>query len=369
LHGTRNLSTDSPQTPLHAEIGYRSIRLLNHFKDAWGQIQTTEGGAMDFSAVDDIVGQAEAQEIEVLWCFRGLPSWTAVDDPDLNASFMAFVDAASRRYAGRRVSYQLWNEPDAGTFWPGNDVNQFIAMVTGAVALIKANDPSAKVVAPCMTASGSTWLSALVASGAMNGVDALSVNCYVYPFEPENILGNIRPFMVVAAQYGLPLYNTEITWNSFRETPGGSLLSYPTAMSAEQGAGYLVRAMLAFLRAGVAKSFWFGPDEDFASLVQFGCIPMLTNADRVTLLPPALAYQYFISTVAGGKLSDWTLSGTLRTARFRKGGVTGRIFWRGDGATGDIDLSAYSSGTDMYGAPITLSSAYPVTSSPIYVFA
>jgi hypothetical protein len=128
----------------------------------------------------------------------------------------------------------------------------------------------------------------------------------------------------------------------------------------------VVRSDLALLGAGVASNYWLGPDEDFATSVQFGCIATLDSGDLTTLLAPALARQHLISVLTGAPMHDWSKTGTLYRYRFRKNGSIGAIFWRGDGDTGNVDLSGYSS--DMYGDAITLSSSYAVT-TPVLLFA
>ncbi len=49
-----------------------------------------------------------------------------------------------------------------------------------------------------------------------------------------------------------------------------------------------------------------------------------------------------------------------------KPGSRGRIFWCDDDETQTVDLSGYSSGTDVLGDPITLSASYQVGMSPVF---
>lgn len=313
----------------------------------------------------ELATRARVAGLHAIWCpaAKDLPTDLAPDSATLNARFLAFIEAAATAL-GALVDFQIWNEPD-GDFFSGGTSTQFATMIGGATELWKAI-AGTRVIGPCPTANGLAFMTEVVASGALGPVDAHSVNCYVYPSEPEAFIANVQPFRELAG--GLPLYNTELTWQSFRTTPGGDVSTYPTLMAQDQAAAYIWRALLAALRSGVDGLYWFGPDEHFIANISFGCIALIDADARSTLRPEGVAMREAIGLLTGAKLTDWSITGTLRSVAIRKNGMSGMILWRGDGLTGNVDLSGYSSGHDVYGEPIVLSSAYAVTGSPVVVF-
>jgi hypothetical protein len=106
----------------------------------------------------------------------------------------------------------------------------------------------------------------------------------------------------------------------------------------------------------------WGPDE-FA----FSQLDLLNRENTALLDPAGDAYAYMTAQLSGARLRKSRSQG-LMFIDFTKNGQSGRIYWRRDGESGNVDLSGNSSGADVYGAPITLSATYNVTSSPIYVF-
>jgi hypothetical protein len=51
-----------------------------------------------------------------------------------------------------------------------------------------------------------------------------------------------------------------------------------------------------------------------------------------------------------------------------KTGLKGAVYWREDETSSSVDLSLFRSGIDVYGDPITLSSTYTLTDSPVFCF-
>lgn len=376
LQSAEILSTSSPQTPLHPELGYGSWRTATAFDIRWSRIEASPG-VLNWSQTDYVMPRIYANVgPNILYTFLGSPVWARegglAGNPPTPANYLKHVTDVVTHHVENGwtgLTYQLWNEPDTGGFFPGNSVTAFEAMIDGIPELIKSIDPTAKVMGPCVTSNGLQWMEQLLQTGVLDAADILSVNRYVGAAEPESIVTLVEPFVAQARRYGKPLHNTEFTYHSFRTTPDGAISTFPTLMPDAQGADYLVRALLAFYRAGVERVHWFGFDEHIESNhAAYSCIRGVSEADRSILLPPAIAYKHLSDTLAWGELREYTLAGTLHKQTFRTySGQTGAILWRGDGFSGAVDLSGYSSGVDNQGVSITLSASYNVTRT-IFVF-
>lgn len=340
----------------------------------WRALETSPY-VYDFTPLIDFLDDARVAGISHFTIvLAALPSDLSVGDPAINDRAIAYVKAlaaATRSARYTNVDLQIWNEPDAGSFWPGNDPETFHAAFAG-VAEAWHLATGRKAVGTAMTMNGASWLQEIIDLGTLpvEHVKAYAVNGYVYAAEPEVYPTRVLPFLQMARRDGVELWNTEQTWQSFRETPGGVVIHHPTLMGQDQGSSYIWRSHLVALKAGIDRFYWFGPDEYFAVATGtdgFGCIPMV-DEDTREIIPEGYAFLAMVRALAGARLTDWSNSSGLRSVRLRRGGVSGRIFWRTDGQSGNVDLSSYSSGTDMYGDAITLSSAYNVTNEPICVF-
>lgn len=370
LHGTENLDTDSPRTPI-AGFHVKSLRIFNQLGLRWRWLETSPN-TYDFSPLISFLEDAGAAGIEhFTYVLASLPADLAVGDAGINARVLSFVPALATalKSAGfTNVDLQIWNEPDGG-FWTGNSQATFHAAFAG-VAEAWHTAMGRKAIGPCMTREGSPWLEALLPYGTLplEHVRAYSVNAYPNPAEPEAFAQYIQPFVAMARRDGVEVWNTEQTWDNFRETPGSSVTFGPTLMGTAQGVSYIWRATLAAIRARVDRFYWFGPDEHFAAGADgYGCIPMVDETTRA-ITDEGNAFAFMVNALVGARFTDWAETSGLMSVRVRKGSTDGRILWRSDGQSGAVDLTAYSSGTDMYGDPITLTSSYGVTSEPIYVF-
>lgn len=202
---------------------------------AWRDLNP-EKGVFSFEKLDQMVGRLGSKPLMVL---GGTPQWAAKFPYAVNAApwvgpasnsvpkdmadWNAFVQAISKRYAGR-LDYQIWNEPQLSEFLsPWIDVTMIANMTRHAFDIIKKNDPKALVVAapvlPRPTSGGmrrgGTYLSQLKRVGWP--VDVFDFHAY-----PEIGRGPLRfRWMIQEVQKELatlkapkkPLWCTEINYN------------------------------------------------------------------------------------------------------------------------------------------------------------
>jgi hypothetical protein len=187
--------------------------------------------------------------------------WTRVAaPPDTDAeraAFARFAAAAARRYAGRSVTWEIWNEPDSRIFWPpAPHPESYARLVSTACAAIKAASPTAAVLAPATAALPHRvpqFFSALSRTDALDCLAGLSMHSYriqggVQPdpesVAPENMASRTLLDRLSPRARVLPMLCTE--WG------------YPTsAVGPETQAAYLARTYLANLASGVAATVWY----------------------------------------------------------------------------------------------------------------
>lgn len=119
---------DDSTLDLVVELGADWVRV-----DAnWFQLQPRPD-AFDWGFMDEVVERAHGRGLRVYLTLAYTPAWVpriaerhpdgnaGNDEPASSAEWVAFVDAAVRRYAARGVThYGLWNEPNLDHFWDGD---------------------------------------------------------------------------------------------------------------------------------------------------------------------------------------------------------------------------------------------------------
>lgn len=371
------LSGDSPQTPLHSELGYGAVR-LSSAGVKWWEIETSDG-VYDFDRFDALVNLYESHNIR---CYLelGLVPDFHTDDPSENHSgyhagvpndwdaVTNYVDAVVSRY-GERIDYGLGNEPDNSTFWAGTE-EEYLTFTTRASAVILAGAPGSLILSPSVTPSGAPWLDRWLAAGGADQCNAIGFHPYVQPKPPEDMVQLVRYFRDIARKNGLgsaPLYATEQSWHQYRDE--GDLVNLQwttdpgdTPMPDALAASYMARELLGLAIAGVRGTYHYGLDE-----FDFDMIRLLDENDLTALSAGGDAFAYLATVLDGATLYRFRQVPPLYTVDWSKIGERGRILWCDDDETQSVDLTEFTSGTDVLGDPITLSASYEVTHSPVFV--
>ena len=220
LHAPR-LGTDYPAAPVGA------LDLTTNMV-YWPDLETS-AGVFDFTRLDPMVEQAEANHAKPLIVLGQTPGFHSLDPsavpvwatvPAMDA-WKAYVTQVVTRY-GSRLEYQIWPEPNVHNNFAGTP-QQMADLLVAAAKIIHRIAPGATVVAPAMVlrlAFQRTWMKAFFAA-RVNGVrvgrfvDAVSVD--PYPLQdgtPEDSLALITKAqrILAAADVTAPLWNLEINY-------------------------------------------------------------------------------------------------------------------------------------------------------------
>lgn len=170
-------SCQAPEPQKHAEIGmvlhYRGVDdtilgrqfdLMEAMDADWVRIDLdwsaieSERGRYDWAVTDKLVDQAEAHGINVLGVIAFTPDWARSSTesspenrrhqrPDRLSDYAEFTRMVVQRYAPRGVhSWEVWNEPNTGKFWPPvQDADEYGELFRQAADAIRDVDPDATV--------------------------------------------------------------------------------------------------------------------------------------------------------------------------------------------------------------------------------
>ena len=264
-------TADIPQV---AEAGFQAVRT-----DLFWSMVETEPGRYDFSRFDPFLDALQRHRLRpVLILDYGNPhhdGGQAPRTPEARAAFARFAGAAARRYAGRGIVWEIWNEPNLPYYWtPRPDAAAYVALVAETAAALRSADPSGMVVG--LSLGGCVWDRDFVrdafAAGLLAHVDAVSIHLYPAP----DVEGAARYFDELRAQMRAagrerPILCTEMGSQTHDEARQWDYLSRMTDGNA---------------RAGVPLTIWYSFRDDEEG--HFGMVDRLGRRKLAFYLPRLL---------------------------------------------------------------------------------
>lgn len=179
-----NLRLDeAADIPLVAEGGFEAVRT-----DLFWNLVEAEPGRYDFSRFDPFLDALQRHRLRpVLILDYGNPHYDGGHSPrtpEARAAFARFASVAARRYAGRGIVWEIWNEPNLTGYWtPRPDAAAYVALVAETAAALRAADPSGTIAG--LSLGGCVWDRDFVreafAAGLLAHVDAVSLHLYPAP--------------------------------------------------------------------------------------------------------------------------------------------------------------------------------------------
>ena len=238
-----------------AEAGFKFIRM----DLAWSRIEKAKG-VYDFkgSGYDSLTLGCEELGIRILYILdysnELYESDRSVRTEAGRKAFGDFAEAAAKRYAGKGILWEVWNEANIKQFWtPQPSVDDYCKLVEAAASRIRNADPSGQVVAGATSGIPFEWLEGCFKNGLLNWIDVLSVHPY-RPQPPETVIQDYTKLRGLIARYApagkqIPVISGEwgysnINWDK-------------TALTEQQQADYLVRMFLLNSYQNIPVSIWY----------------------------------------------------------------------------------------------------------------
>jgi len=235
--------------------GFKFIRM----DFGWSGIER-EKGAYNFESTgyDALTDGCSKRGIRILYILdysnRLYESDRSVRTEEGKKAFAAFAQAAAKRYAGKRILWEIWNEPNYHPYWtPQPSIDDYCRLVEATAPLIKRADPSGLVVAPACSTIEFDWLEACFKKGLLKWIDVLSVHPY-RPNPPETVIKDYEKLRELIKRYApqgkdIPIISGEwgysnINWDKAR-------------LSDEIQAQFLAREFLINLYQKIPVSIWY----------------------------------------------------------------------------------------------------------------
>lgn len=182
--------------------------------------------------------------------------------PESVAAFARWAAAAAKHFQGRRVLWEIWNEPNIHFWAPKADVRQYTTLALATAQAIREADPRATIIGPASAGFPWEFLESFFQSGALEYLDAVSVHPYRDPKQPPETAAadyeRLRALIERCAPPGkngrLPILSGEWGYSTWKK-----------GVSLETQAAFAARQQLSNLLNGVPLSIWYdwkndGPD-------------------------------------------------------------------------------------------------------------
>lgn len=227
---------------------------------SWSEVEKTRG-VYDWSNFDRLLDMLDQRGMRALFIlaygndlYGGSPPVSA----EASAAYAAYAKAAAKHFAGRRVHFEVWNEPD-NIFWIPTDPVAYARVAKLAIDAVHLGDPTAQV-----TTGGLAWfdfdfLAATLEAGAGAHADAIGVHPYRGVEPPESLANDVPRARALIARIGPknpPLWDTEWGYSAIQFGPGDS----PDARKRQ--AVMAVRRMVSARLVGFPLAFWYDARDD-----------------------------------------------------------------------------------------------------------
>jgi polysaccharide biosynthesis protein PslG len=375
IHFTRGHGRD---LDLIAAAGFKFVRM--DFE--WGAIEVTHKGVYNWSAYDALTADLEKRGLRAIYILdysnplyekpaRRTPS---PQHPASVAAFARFAAMAARRYHGRHIIWEIWNEPNISFWKPKPNVQQYTTLALATCRAVRVAEPKATLIAPATSGVPLGYLEKFFASGVLAYLDAVSLHPYrAYRQPPEaaahdykNVRRLIRRY-APADKKNLPIISSE--WGYSSHTRG---------VSPDTQAAYLVRMQLANLLDGVRLSIWYDWKDDGTNRAEteqnFGTVHHNLRPkpayEAVRTMTHELKGYHVICRLNVGSKEDYVLFLEDTTGRFKLAAWT--LSKPHDIKVGEVPMAGKVTGVNGSGKPFSPARAgdklvLKVTALPRYV--
>ena len=300
--------------------GFKTVRM----DIIWNQIEKKRG-VYDFSKYDELVNELDKNKVNILFI---LGYSNALYDNGLapysehgRQAFANFASKAVKRYKGKSIMWEIWNEPNGGGFWkPKPNVESYYKFAMNTITAIRSVDRNAFIVAPALAGVDYSYLDYLGKNNLFKYIDAVSIHPYRQR-NPETVIGDYNKIKDLIDKYphkdGIKLFCGE--WG------------YSTAskdMDETKQSQYCVREYLTNLMCGINLTIWYDWRNDGTDPKNkehnFGCVYNNLEPKKayyaITTLTSVLQNYKFVKRIDDGQNSDYILM-------FKKGNKTTYAFW------------------------------------------
>jgi hypothetical protein len=255
----------------------RTYEHLGKLGVKWARAQTgwcrceTVKGKYDFGWLDEVADGLLAQGVEPWFSLSYGNRLYTPEAPDVSAvgfapiftpeardGWKAFVDAIAGHFAGRVKKWEIWNEPNGGTFWRPRkpDAAGYVELVKLTAPIVRRRIPDATVVGLALAGCSLKYAEDALKAGLAEHVDRISFHPYSpLPESAEPFVAKIRELLGDRRQT-VKLWQGECGCPSDPKTEGG-IDNKGRKWNEQLQAKWLLRRILTDLRADLDLTSYF----------------------------------------------------------------------------------------------------------------
>ena len=149
------------------------------------------------------------------------------NNAELRKAFSDYVAFMVTSLKGKVYAWEIWNEPDWGTWKPAPNSRDYALLVKHVAPIIRKIDPQALIVAGALAGADRKFLKGLQEENALADVDVISFHWYTYPAPPEQGWGDhevnlIRSFIKEIKSLGKRAWISEMGYPTSTDKYGVS---------------------------------------------------------------------------------------------------------------------------------------------------
>jgi len=335
----------------------------------WPRVEP-EKGKFAWERWDAIIDSVSKYGIGILGLLAFQPEWLSPHAPATDEErvlFANYVYETVKRYKEKIRYWEIWNEPNGGSFWrPRPNVADYTKLLIASYQAAKKANPQCVVLAPGVSYIDRNFIRGIYEQGGGDFFDVLSL--HPYSQAPDvTLVWDVNAAKSIMRTFGKekPIWITEVGWPTHAK--GG--------VSEETQAANLVRAYLQSLALGFENIMWYDFRDDGRDILysehNFGILH-----HDLSLKPAYLALQTLTRTLDGLSFQESIFGneGQVRGLLFSDEKKNLLALWSVKGVK-DIALKVGStqvSVTDKYGNKGTVvcpegTLNIRLTESPVYV--
>jgi len=247
---------------LFRAAGLRISRMDFQWEKIEDLARVKEKGQYYFDEYDAITGALTKAGIRPLYILDYAnrlyePNQSIVTEAGREA-FVRWAAAAAKRYAGKGIVWEIWNEPNI-FFWSpqtATSIEDYVKLVAAVAPKIRGADPNAVIIGPATSGIPHDWLEKSFRLGLLEHIDGVSVHPYRRE-APETVVPEYERLRALIARYAPPGKEIPILSTEWGYTCGARGLGHMPVLSREEQAAHLLRMFLIHRWQGVPVNIWF----------------------------------------------------------------------------------------------------------------
>ncbi|MEF2247403.1 CBM96 family carbohydrate-binding protein [Paenibacillus sp. IITD108] len=244
-----------------------------------------------------------------------------------------YAKAYVEHYKDQILAMNVYNEFNGGFGKRGNSpansqASYYYELLKKTYEVVKAEHQDLPIVGIVSAGINLEWIGDVLQRGGMNYLDAIAVQQYEYPNNPEGLAGKLENLKTLIKQHNngelVPIWLTEFGWPTFLGARG---------IDEKLQADYLLQGHVIALASGVDKMVWYDlMDDGMQADLNEDNFGIIRNEKSLlgahTAKPAYVSYAVMTRELTGAQFEEKeSVDAPIHSYRFSKDGQPVRVVW------------------------------------------